>query len=179
MSLLIKELIIPITDFYRISNNKEKIKNYILPLFVGLLYIICVYFFRANEKFEILEFGNDFINTTITVITLLITFSMAYLTILVTGDNNNIRDLKSKISEKKLKNKQIRLYQVMLINISYTTIVEIIFLIIVFFQKFLIQVINQNFIHVILMIDLIILSHILLLLLQVIVNIYFSFWKVN
>ncbi|MDK2585005.1 hypothetical protein QOZ83_03955 [Romboutsia sedimentorum] len=179
MRLLIKELFIPITDFYRISKRNEKFKNYILPLIIGLIYIIGTYFIKAMPEFNIRNFGNDFINTTITVITLLITFSMAYLTILVTGDNSNIKDLKSTVSERKIKNKQIVLYQVMLINISYTTVVEIAFLVIIFFQKFLLQVVSKNFIHIILMIDLMVLTHILLLLLQIIINIYFSFWKVD
>lgn len=179
MRLLIKELFIPIIDFYKISKKNENFKNFILPMLIGIIYIIGAFYIKAIPNFNIRDFGNDFINTTITVITLLITFSMAYLTILVTGDNNNIKDLKSTVSERKIKNKQIVLYQVMLINISYTTIVEIIFLVVIFFQKFLLQVVTQNFIHIILMIDLIILTHILLLLLQIIINIYFSFWKAN
>lgn len=179
MRLLIKELFIPIMDFYRISYKDEKFKNYVIPIIIGLIYLLSVFFIKAISTFDIYDFANDFINTTITVITLLITFSMAYLTILITGDNKNIEDLKSKISERKIKDKHINLYQVMLINISYTTIVEIVFLVIIFSQKFLLQIISMHWIHILLMIDLIVLSHVLLLLLQIVVNIYFSFWKAD
>ena len=86
LRLLIKELFTPIKDFYKISEKNERFKNYIIPFIVGIVYIISVICIDASLDFNILNFGNDFINTTITVITLLITFNMAYLTILVTGD---------------------------------------------------------------------------------------------
>ena len=104
---------------------------------------------------------------------------MAYLTILVTGDNDNIKMLKSRVSKRTLGREPVLLYQVMLINISYTTIVEVIFLVFIFSQKFFIYVIEKKLIHLILAIDLVILSHILLMLLQIIVCIYFSFWKIE
>ena len=179
MRLLIKELFTPIKDFYKISEKNERFKNYIIPFIVGIVYIISAICIDASLDFNILNFGNDFINTTITVITLLITFNMAYLTILVTGDNDNIKMLKSRVSKRTLGREPVLLYQVMLINISYTTIVEVIFLVFIFSQKFFIYVIEKKLIHLILAIDLVILSHILLMLLQIIVCIYFSFWKIE
>ena len=86
----------------------------------------------ADSEKVLLTFSG-FIDTQINIVAILISFSVAIITILVSADNKNIQGLKETESNKKqykpVNGKQLSLFQILLSNIAYNVIVEIIYLV--------------------------------------------------
>lgn len=172
------EILEPIKDFYKTKKTNEKSTYIILPLFVGLLYVVFINLINAKPGISIDSFLRDYVNSQITVMALFISFSMAYLTILITSNSKNIEDIKSYVSEEyELNNRPLFLFQVLLIDITYTIIIEIVLLIFSFLQKFLILISGNLAMKIYILINIIIFTHILLLLFINVKNIYFTFWN--
>jgi len=79
---------------------------------------------------DIAEVFRDFVNVQISAIAILISFSIAIITILVSADNPNIKKLKETKSKecKPIKEKPLNLFQVLLSNITYNVLVEVLYL---------------------------------------------------
>jgi hypothetical protein len=73
----------------------------------------------------------DFVNVQIGAIAILISFSIAIMTILVTADNKNINNIKETLSTecKPLNGVNMNLFQVLLSNITYNILVEVIYIV--------------------------------------------------
>jgi hypothetical protein len=165
-------------DFYKIKTIIEKVIYTILPVVIGVLSFFLIQRFYKIENFKIDDFLNDFINSQINVMALFISFSMAYLTILITSTSQNIEEIKVKTSKTyKINNKPVYLFQILLVDTTYTIVAEIILLVLSFMQKFLIVISNLTFKQIFLVIDIVLLSHIIFLVLRNVKNIYFTFWK--
>lgn len=173
----VREVFDPIKDFYKMRDRHEKIVLITAPFVLALLCYMLSFVLKFQSMINYYEFANDIISQFTTILTLFVSFSMAYLSIIVTSASDNIEELKNRISERKLENKKVTLYQVLVSEISYTLIVEIFFLIFLVFQKFLISVITWSMDKIILSIDVFCFMHILIMMLVVVKNIYFSFWK--
>ena len=70
-----------------------------------------------------------------------------------------------------------KLFQILMSNITYAVIVEILFLISSVMEKYLLTCINSLIIKWICALDAGIFTHIVIVLLTIIKNIYYSFWK--
>lgn len=176
----VKEIIEPLLDFYKIRKAKksEIVFFTIIPLLIGAIFLLSCYCLDTSCKFNILDFINDLLNQLITMLTLFISFSMAYLSILLSSSSKNIDELKETTSMiYVLNSKRCSLYQVLMIEITYSIIMEIGFLLYVFIQKFTIYISNDFILKLMLMFDIVLLVHVLLLMLVTIKNIYYIFWK--
>lgn len=180
MKILIKEVIYPFRDFYAMRNKRksEFIIFCILPLIIGVVLFIFESWFRAKRNVDIDEFIIDLLNQLITVLTLFISFSMAYLSIIITSSSESINCMKGKNSEHYfLEGKPCTLFQVLMSDLTYTLIIEIFFLLFIFFQKFFIYMCTVIGLRVLIAIDVCLMVHVLILLMITVKNIYFSFWK--
>ena len=182
MKILIAEILDPIRDFYsmRWRRKREIVFFCMIPLLLGLVFIICDLFWQPIRIFDLDSFILDFLNQLVTVLTLFISFSMAYLSILITSGSGNVDDLKKRESEGyslERGKKKITLYQVIMDEITYTLIAEIIFLLFIFLQKFLYLICKDYILKILIAIDISFLVHVLLLMMVTVKNIYFAFWR--
>jgi undecaprenyl pyrophosphate phosphatase UppP len=126
------------------------------------------------------EVFKDFVNVQISAVAILISFFIAIITILVSADNPNIKKLKEKHSTecKKLSNKQpLNLFQVLLSNITYNVLIEVVYLGFLILCIFL-QLYFDDEVHKWLMaICVFFIVHILHILLESVGQMYLTFWK--
>lgn len=178
----VKEIFDPIKDFYKMRDKKraESLILTIIPFLLGIVFLGFDLCLETKRVFSLDSFIVDFLNQIITMLTLFISFSMAYLSIIITSSSENVQDLKTKESKcYKLKDSRepCTLYQVLVNEITYTLLVEIIFLMVVLFEKFLLYLCSDIFLKYIIAVNIVILSHVLLVMMITVKDIYYSFWK--
>ena len=111
------EIFDPVKDFFIIRKGKEKLLFYGIPVLVGIISIVLFIFVHGNNDFNLPNFTNEFVNQLITMLTLFVSFTMAYLSIIVSSSSRNIDDLKSTKSEKYYLKRKKRLHIVSNIGI--------------------------------------------------------------
>jgi hypothetical protein len=173
------EIFDPVKDFFIIRKGKEKLLFYGIPVLVGIISIVLFIFVHGNNDFNLPNFTNEFVNQLITMLTLFVSFTMAYLSIIVSSSSRNIDDLKSTKSEKYYlkRKKDCTLYQILVSEITYNLLIEILFLLITMVEKFILCISNSMVCKVMLAIDITLFVHVLFIMMIIVKDIYFSFWK--
>ena len=124
-------IFVPIRDYF-ISRKKVFIK-FLIPTMIALVALLLAIFFNIGDSEKVLSTFSGFIDMQINIVAILISFSVAIITILVSADNKNIQCLKetksNKMQYKPINGKQLSLFQILLSNIAYNVIVEIIYLV--------------------------------------------------
>ena len=171
-------IFVPIKDYF-ISRKKVFIK-FLAPMLIALVALLLVVFFNIGDSEKVLLTFAGFIDTQISIVAILISFSVAIITILVSADNKNIQYLKETESNKKqykpVNGKQLSLFQILLSNIAYNVIVEIVYLavlIAISLMQNLLPVLSLKYITAI---CIFIILHILLVLLESVAQMYLTFW---
>ena len=171
-------IFVPIKDYF-ISRKKVFIK-FLVPMLIALTALLLAVFFNIGNPEKILLTFSGFINTQINIVAILISFSVAIITILVSADNKNIQCLKETESNKKqykpVNGKQLSLFQILLSNIAYNVIVEIIYLvglIAISLMQNLLPIVSLKFITAI---CIFIILHVLFVLLESVAQMYLTFW---
>ena len=162
------------------------IKKHISKFFVGGIPAIATWivlkFIPENEEVALLDkIFSNFINVQISTIAILISFSIAIITIMVSADNANIQTIK-KISStecKKLKRtgENLSLFQVLLSNITYNVFVEVVYLIVLIFCIFLQMFFSEFVIKILMAMCVFFVIHIFHVLLESVGQMYLTFWK--
>ncbi len=107
---------------YHVLRKGKVFKNLIAPIFVGL----CVFFFRGSSiPDDIIALCAGLTN----VLGILIGFSISVFAILLSIDNDNIREAKKEMIDAKLYSKPISLFEALLVDIAYIIIIQGLFLI--------------------------------------------------
>jgi len=122
----------------------------------------------------------DFVNVQISAVAILISFSIAIITILVSADNPNIKRLKEKHSTecKTLRNKQpLNLFQVLLSNITYNVLIEVVYLGFLILCIFLQLYVGEAIFKWLMAVCVFFIIHILHILLESVGQMYLTFWK--
>ena len=171
-------IFVPIKDYF-ISRRKVFIK-FLIPMLIALVALLLAIFFNIGSSEKVLLTFSGFIDTQINIVAILISFSVAIITILVSADNKNIQRLKDTESNKKqykpFDGKQLYLFQILLSNIAYNVIVEIIYLVgLIAFS------LMQNLLPIVMLkyitaICIFIILHILFVLLESVAQMYLTFW---
>lgn len=176
----ISEIFDPIFDFYRIrkSVKGERKFFFILPVVFGILAFIGFRMQLFSDNIELRDFANELLNQLITVLALFVSFCMGYLSILLTSSSKNIDELKTKDSDVyALDGKKCKMYQVCTNEITYVLVFQLLFLLIVFLEKFIIYILNELWVEALTSLNVALFIHILLVMMCVVKNIYFIFWK--
>ncbi|MCB6293802.1 hypothetical protein [Anaerostipes caccae] len=179
MKEFLGEIFDPVIDFYKMRKKNEIVISVVIPMILGFLCFAISQTAKSNGVILLKDFTQDFLNQLITMLTLFVSFTMAYLSIIVSSSSENINRLKRTRSEDYYINvkKDCTLYQVLISEITYTLIIEIIFLILVVFQKFLNILTSSIGLKIIISTDVAIFVHVLVIMLVVVKNFYFTFWK--
>lgn len=180
MKSMILEMIEPLCDFYvmRRKKKREFVVFWIFPIIVGVCLLCVEMNLDTIRTIDIDEFTLDLLNQLITVLTLFISFSMAYLSIIITSDSQSIKTMKETNSkEYSFQNSPCTVFQVLMADLTYTLVIEVIFLLLIFFQKFLIYMCSNFGLKILIALNIVLVMHVLILMLLIAKNIYFSFWK--
>lgn len=178
MRKFIGEVFDPIRDFYKMRKNKEISILLVIPVVLMIGVFILSFVLKNRNAESIYGFCDDFLNQLLTILTLFISFSMAYLSIIISSSSENVTELKTKDSKTySIDGKQCTLYQVLSVDLTYTLVIQVFFLALVLFQKFLICVCGEIVIKGVIAFNVAGMAHILLMMLVVVKSIYYSFWR--
>ena len=125
------ELLDPIKKFYKMNSSKEIGFMWGIPVIVMIISLLVSVLPNLKFNTSTDAFANDILGSYITIMTLFVSFTMGYLSILITSNSENINELKTKESKYFVdKNGDpYKLFQILMSNITYSVIVEILFLI--------------------------------------------------
>ena len=172
-------LFVPVRDY--LTTRKGLWRKFLLPGIVAVLALIGSFIVNLDCAETITAVFSEFIGVQINVVAILIAFSVAIITILVSADNENINQLRKAEADEKnyklLNAKKLSLFQVLLSNIAYNVIVEILYLLILIglsLVKVLLPIVILKYISAICIFFII---HILLVLLESVAEMYLTFWS--
>ena len=114
------EFLILIYDYFKSLNKRNVMFEWVVPFVIIALVIllnIC-----NNYSFEIFF---KFKESSLNILGVLLGISIAIITILVTGGGKNLEQIRNVKTPVKINNKQVSLYELLLINFSYTIVIEI------------------------------------------------------
>lgn len=174
-----KRLIIPMSALDYLKTRKRIWLKILIALIPALAVGYCLNMFEFKEGVLIADVFKDFVNVQISAIAILISFSIAIITILVSADNPNIKKLKERHSEdcNPLNEQKLNLFQVLLSNITYNVIIEVVYLIILIFYIFLQLFVPDECYKFLMAISVFFVIHILHILLESVGQMYLTFWK--
>ena len=174
------EIFLPFSDYNKLEEKRENIiKSIVYVILAIIIEIGLLVYYKIFSLEEFRDFLSEYISSEIEIIALLLSFSIAYLTILITSDSENVKRLKMYCVDKKIDGKNISLYQILLIQITYTIYNEIVLLILLLIHKFIFPVINSLCNIVFFCVNIVILLNIIYIIVKNVKNIYLSFWKTN
>ena len=121
------------------------------------------------------------VHENINIVAILISFSVAIITILVSADNENIRQLKDRASSEKfykeVNGKRLSLFQIMLSNIAYNTTIEVFYLVILIALSLSKTIVPIVALKIILSFCIVVIVHIFTVLLESVSQMYLTFWE--
>lgn len=167
--ILYVEFLHPIFHYSKTLKRNEAIFDLVIPFLMGA---VAAYFIYGNNCSILPTSADSLFKTIITLLAILIGFTISSITILTsTGDK-----LENKMTERKIGNSDINLYQLTNVIFTFTLFSEIITLV---FNLIAVIMISYNVSHVInhlnefIIIDIFLLSHVLLLNVRNMSNFYF------
>lgn len=168
------ELFIPIKDYEEIESDSLRKKKLIFSMI--FIFFSTVLFLFSNIENKI-DFFLGFIDTELNIVSLLLSFSIAYLTILITTSGNNIDILKKIKMECKVNTEEISAYKYLLIELTFSIYLEILLLFILIINKFIVHMDFLVINYILFLAELIILLDILYIILYLVKNMYLAFYK--
>lgn len=109
-------IFVPIRDYF-VSRKRVFIK-FLVPMLIAVAALLLTIFFNIGNSEKVVLTFSGFIDTQINIVAILISFSVAIITILVSADNKNIQCLKEKESNKNqykpVNGQQLSLFQILL-----------------------------------------------------------------
>lgn len=114
------EFLILIYDYFKSLNKRNIMFEWVVPFIIMILVIflnIC-----NNYNFEVFF---KFKESSLNILGVLLGISIAIITILVTGGGKNLEQIRNVKTPVRINNKQVSLYELLLINFSYTIVIEI------------------------------------------------------
>lgn len=172
-------IFVPVKDYF--GSRRKLYKKFLFPLIAALVALMITLLFNIGDSAQVLQTFSGFVDTQISIVAILISFSVAIITILVSADNKNIESLKGTTSNEKdyraVNNKQLSLFQVLLSNISYNTIVEVVYLVLLIGVGLLYTILPIQMLKYILAICIFFIVHIFSVLLESVAQMYLTFWS--
>lgn len=173
------ELFDPIFTFKTMVDKKVLRAIKIVCVLTGVLSFSVGTILHSGSGISAMDFTRDMLGDYITVLALFVSFTMGYLSIMITSSSENISELKDTESKTFYgkDGQYYSLYQILTTEITYAVMIEIAFLMICIFEKCIINYLPGIMLKAICSIDIAFFVYVLIVLLLIIKNIYFSFWK--
>ena len=171
-------IFVPVRDYFK--SRKRLFFKLLLPFIIGVIALVGALLFDIDNAEDVKAVFSEFIDVQINIIAILISFSVAIITILVSADNPNIQQLKDIDSEKSnykpINGKQLSLFQVLLSNIAYNVVVEIVYLICLIGIIIIKALLPLFILKYITAVCIFFIMHILFVLLESVAQMYLTFW---
>lgn len=160
------EYLLLILDFFKVKKGVVLV-HLIIPAIIGIV------IFYVGDDANFVKNASEFRSNTVTVLGILVGFSISIFTVFLTIDNENIRNAKSfKIKE----SDSITLYESVLIVLAYLIIIQGFLLIFNFIYPAFIEIESQKG-KQLFAINISLLVHIIMLLMRNILDFYFILTK--
>ena len=168
---------VPIKDYFK--SRKHIWLKLLIPFLIGVATLIGAFVFDFGDINNISIIFSEFVSVQINIVAILISFSVATITILVSADNKNIEQLKNSPSSdcKPINGKVLSLFQVLLSNIAYNVIVEIICVVVVIAVVLMRALLAVAVLEYIAAVCVFFIMHILFMLLESVSQMYLTFWR--
>lgn len=157
-------------EYFKTSSSRSLLINSILAA------CVCFGIFYIPNNCDLVKLINQFINNSVSVLSLLVGFTVAMFTLLITVSNPNIEHIKKKITDYKLYGENVSIFKMLLIRTVYIILVESILLIFNLFYPFFFEP-NSIIGKVSFGIDTFLLTHIILTNINNTVDLYFILTK--
>jgi len=182
-------LFVPFVDY--LKTRKRLHIKFLMPIIFALVVLTTLQTFIFIDYIvidEVLSIFSTIINVQVNVIAILLSFSIAIMTILVSSDSGSLQRLKEEYDEygryKGLKNdkydggcRQLSLFQIMLSNITYVVFIEIAYLVILVLFVIFQMVLPPQVILFLIPVCVFFIIHILHVLLESVSFMYLTFWR--
>lgn len=116
------EYLLLIFDYFKTLTKRVLLFEWILPLVITF----CILLLNYNYEFSAYKTFKD---NSINILGVLLGFSIAIITIITTGSGKNLENIKKKTTKFKINQNVLTLYDLILINFTYSVIVEILIII--------------------------------------------------
>ena len=144
-----KTILLPVYDYYKYMD-----KIWVGMLISGLIaLVLTLIVILSRDKIYLPKLFQSFIDIQINSIAILLSFSIAVITVLVTSDSNNIIQLRKEhvdTNKSKRNNIKITLFNLLMINITYNIVVEVFYFLFLIIQIFLQYLVCDNLIIILL-----------------------------
>ncbi len=172
--MLIYKILEIICNFWESANTREKIEVLGFPL----IFSLGVYALKFTTFTDCQKFIDGFINTLLTIASLLIAFEVASITILMTSPSKNIEFAKKTPTKRKtVKGYGLSYYQLILIRNFYTSIVLMFLILAGLLFKLTINIMSQKYQKIVLGFEIFLLVHAMVVLGLVLSHMYYLLWK--
>jgi hypothetical protein len=153
------EFLLLIADYFRTLSKRVFFFEWLLPFIIGIGIFLLLFF--GSTTSATIVFKDNAIN----LLGILVGFSITIITILTTGQGQNLDGIKNKKTNIKINKENITLFRLLLINFTYSVIVEVGLIIVCLIYPLLIENIkfNQNLKYVGFSILVFLILHIMLL----------------
>lgn len=164
------EYLLLIIEFFFVKGIRAILWYFILPLSTGLL------IFYKSDNFIYAQNANDFHTNVVTVLGILIGFTISTFTMLLTVSNSNIDKAKAELLHKKIFSKELSLFDSVLIGLAYIILVQGFLLIANFIYPIFVSVTSTQG-KMLFAINISFVVHVILILMRNILDFYFILTK--
>ena len=159
-------------SYYQLLEVREALFELGVPLIVS---VICTAIYIKHNKGELALHKHADIFPSITSI--MIGFTVALITILLTSGSESLNELKKQKSKKRLNGKSITLFQVLHVQFSYLLLIEVLLLLVLLFYLYLTGIACDSVVeNVFLFFEVFLLMSILFCIVRSITNLHFAFF---
>lgn len=131
------EFLILIIDYFKTLKIKTVIYEVLIPLIISGISFYLLYTGKNTTM------CSDFRNNVLTLLGILLGFSITIITILTTGNSRNLIAIQEKETEHVIGGKKVSLFDLLLINFTYSVVLEILLIIMLLLQPLIFA--NFNF----------------------------------
>jgi hypothetical protein len=162
------EFLLLIADYFRTISKRVFIFEWLLPFIIGIGIFLLLFFGSTTNATVVFK------DNAINLLGILVGFSITIITILTTGQGQNLDEIKNKKTNIKINKEQITLFRLLLINFTYSVIIEVSLIIICLIYPLLIENIkfNQNLKYVGFSVLVFLILHIMLLTMRNLTDFY-------
>ena len=132
------EFLLLIADYFRTVSKRIFFFEWLFPFIVGIAIFLLLLF--GSSTSATIVFKDNAIN----LLGILVGFSITVITILTTGQGQNLDEIKEKKTKIKINNELITLFRLLLINFTYSVIIEVALIIICLIYPLIIDNIKIN-----------------------------------
>jgi len=114
------EFLLLILDYFRIIKRRDLLADWVIPLTLS-----AVFFYINIENCKVVGTLSSISSNSISLLGVLVGFSIAVITLLVTANTKNIEEIKLVIATTISDYRKISLFELMIITYTYSVVIEI------------------------------------------------------